>query len=90
MKQIYQQVADELNIDEEVVHQVMEYVFAWVRHELTTLNNNKVLVNYLGTFSLLESKLEKVLASGRLSKDDEEKTRLLLNKFKEETTNANR
>lgn len=87
MKQIYQQVAENLNVEEENVKLVIEYVFAWVRKELTELNHSKVLVNYLGTFSLLEGKLKKVLASGRLSKEDEEKTIIILNKFKEDTTN---
>ena len=59
----------------------MDHVFAWLRLEMTELNHDKLLLNGLGTFKLLESKLKKALKAKRLSKADRAKTEQLLDKF---------
>jgi len=83
MNQIYQKVADELGIDVDKVKCVGEHAFSWLRLRITNLDikESKILFPGLGTFSLIISKMKKVVTSGNLSKNDKDKTITLINKF---------
>lgn len=83
MNQIYQKVANDLGLDVEQVKAIGEHSFSWLRLKITNLeiNNPKILFPGLGTFSLIISKMKKVVKLDRLSKEDKDKTITLINKF---------
>jgi hypothetical protein len=83
MNQIYQKVANDLDLTEDQVREVGEHAFAWLRLRITNLDIDKpkILFPGLGTFLLIISKMKKVVKLGTLSKEDTEKTINLINKF---------
>lgn len=90
MNQIYQQAAKETEYSPQQIKAVMDHTFAWLRLQMTDVTHNKVLINGLGTFKLLESKMRKALKSKRLSQEDRKKTEQLLEKFFKTNNNETR
>ena len=58
VQKIIKEIANELNLSEDVVYNAIQHFFVWQRKAFNELNYSKYLWNYFGTFSIMEKRHE--------------------------------
>lgn len=64
-QKVIDEVARELKMNPDKVRQAVQHFFQWQRKAFNEMKHKMYLWNYFGTFSMIESRYEKYINSGR-------------------------
>lgn len=64
-QKVIDEVAQELKMNPDKVRQAVQHFFQWQRKAFNEMKHKMYLWNYFGTFSMIESRYEKYINSGR-------------------------